>query len=78
MERLLPGRAAPSETIDFMLDLNRFSGELPVVDGQGRPVALMDIAEVVGLLPEPLPEVAGSGLKAGCRIFCEPQPQKPA
>ena len=39
--------------------------ELPVVDKQGRPVGLVDITDVVGLLPKPPiagdPETAGAG-----------------
>jgi arabinose-5-phosphate isomerase len=43
--------------------------ELPVVDAEGRPVGLIDITDVVGLLPSDpvVPRGAGS-----CRVFPEP------
>ncbi len=53
--------------------------ELPVVDAQGRPVGLIDITDVVGLLPgEPAGDkpVAGGKPAAGspgCRVFPSPE-----
>jgi arabinose-5-phosphate isomerase len=55
--------------------------ELPVVDDQGRPVGLIDITDVVGLLPHEGPQapdgarVAGTVPVAGpaaCRVFTGP------
>ncbi len=50
--------------------------ELPVVDAQGRPVGLIDITDVVGLMPK---EAAADGRTpatwvstAPCRVFPEP------
>jgi arabinose-5-phosphate isomerase len=51
--------------------------ELPVVDGQGRPVGLIDLTDVVGLLPrdaaaaEPTRAVPVSSTP--CRVFPEPE-----
>jgi arabinose-5-phosphate isomerase len=51
--------------------------ELPVVDGQGRPVGLIDVTDVVGLLPREAaaaePTVAATASQAACRVFPEPQ-----
>ena len=46
--------AMMSEAIDLMA--RRKISELPVVDAQGRPVGLIDITDVVGLLPKDRPE----------------------
>jgi CBS domain-containing protein len=58
--------------------------ELPVVDKEGRPAGLIDITDVVGILPKPPresdPEVApvkqtgnpGEGLRAPWRVYREP------
>ncbi len=56
--------------------------ELPVVDDQGRPVGLIDVTDVVGLLPgedvgrEPIQAVPSSGpqrpASPRCRVFPEP------
>ena len=63
--------------------------ELPVVDGEGRPVGLVDITDVVGLLPpEPnpaddptvpvRPTVPAAGpSQPRCRLFREPGPPEP-
>ena len=63
--------------------------ELPVVDGEGRPVGLIDVTDVVGLLPpEPAaegaatlpigPDLPGVGPSPpGCRLFREPGPPEP-
>jgi arabinose-5-phosphate isomerase len=63
--------------------------ELPVVDGEGRPVGLVDITDVVGLLPpEPnpaddptvpvRPTVPAAGpSQPHCRLFREPGPPEP-
>jgi arabinose-5-phosphate isomerase len=54
--------------------------ELPVVDGVGQPVGLLDITDVVGLLPAP-PRAAGeawddggrrAGKEVACRVFPAP------
>ncbi len=57
--------------------------ELPVVDGQGKPVGLIDVTDVVGLLPKD--GVGGEPAEASpsldpapsstvtCRVFLEPQ-----
>jgi arabinose-5-phosphate isomerase len=53
--------------------------ELPVVDTQGRPVGLIDITDVVGLLPRDAADgkpVAGGKPAAGntpCRLFPAPE-----
>jgi len=49
--------------------------ELPVVDGDGRPLGLIDITDVVSLLPQessPATPPRWSRAKAGCRVFREP------
>jgi arabinose-5-phosphate isomerase len=61
--------------------------ELPVVDGDGRPVGLIDVTDVLGLFPSEfsgesatarsLP-LAEPSTKAECRLFCEPDDQPPA
>ena len=57
--------------------------ELPVVDGEGRPVGLIDITDVVGLFPRDAagdetstsPSTAGSAnsRRSPCRLYCEPE-----
>jgi arabinose-5-phosphate isomerase len=57
--------------------------ELPVVDEQGRPAGLIDVTDVVGLLPQELPEgeslpaagtlTPGVRPKPSYRVFREPQ-----
>ena len=44
--------------------------ELPVVDAEGRPVGLIDITDVVGLLPSDPVSPRGAG---SCRVFPEPE-----
>ena len=52
--------------------------ELPVVDAQGRPVGLIDITDVVGLLPrETAPPTAGGKPAAANRAMI-PSPANPA
>ena len=48
--------------------------ELPVVDAAGRPLGLIDITDVVGLLPREDVAAAGSPAesKAACRVFPAP------
>jgi len=45
--------------------------ELPVVDADGRPVGLIDVTDVVGMLPKQVPERAGPPRKPECRVFRE-------
>jgi len=50
--------------------------ELPVVDARQRPVGLIDITDVVGLLPresEQQTHPAGDRGPAGCRVYREPR-----
>jgi arabinose-5-phosphate isomerase len=58
--------------------------ELPVVDNDGRPAGLIDITDVVGLLPKPPAEgnaesapvmqaaVSGANMRAPRRVVREP------
>ncbi len=50
--------------------------ELPVVDGEGRPVGLIDITDLVGLLPKEGKATATArseaGKKPACRVIYEP------
>ena len=43
-----------SAAIEILAD--RKISELPVVDDQGKPLGLIDVTDVVGLLPDPVPE----------------------
>jgi arabinose-5-phosphate isomerase len=64
--------------------------ELPVIDGEGRPVGLIDVTDVLGLFPGEFagdagdaaparsPPAAGSPAKAECRLFREPDDPWPA
>ena len=75
------------EAVEIMA--RRKISELPVVDAQGRPVGLIDITDVVGVLPreaiegeaETLPDegdtAAEAVSRARCRLFREPDPGKP-
>ena len=50
--------------------------ELPVVDVEGRPVGLVDVTDVVAILPKEPPLAASprSGpFRPGCRIYREPE-----
>lgn len=57
--------------------------ELPVIDEQGRPVGLIDVTDVLGLLPQDLPESEtlpsgatlppGGSPRASYRVFREPE-----
>jgi len=50
--------------------------ELPVVDARQRPVGLIDITDVVGLLPresEQQTHPTGDRGPAGCRVYREPR-----
>jgi arabinose-5-phosphate isomerase len=52
--------------------------ELPVVDGEGRPVGLIDVTDVVGLLPKPPAKPSSPPEKPECRLFCEPEARERA
>ena len=61
--------------------------ELPVVDSDGRPVGLIDVTDVLGLVPGELagesasaksPPIAEPSRKAEYRLFPEPDDQSPA
>ncbi len=61
--------------------------ELPVVDGDGRPVGLIDVTDVLGLFPGELAAesapaksipIAEPAAKAEYRLFCEPDDPSPA
>jgi CBS domain-containing protein len=62
--------------------------ELPVVDAEGKPAGLLDVTDLVGLLPRegPLaetsparPSLPASGAeRAGYRVFREPEDAPPA
>ncbi len=79
--------AMMAEAVEIMA--RRKISELPVVDAEGRPVGLIDITDIVGILPrepiegeaETLPEggnvAAGSVSPAGCRLFREPDAAEP-
>ncbi|MEE8450507.1 MAG: KpsF/GutQ family sugar-phosphate isomerase [Thermoguttaceae bacterium] len=57
--------------------------ELPVVDDEGRPVGLIDVTDVMGLLPSEIVEAeqtqpspstdTSKGLSKRCRVFPEPK-----
>ena len=50
--------------------------ELPVVDSDGRPAGLIDVTDVVGLLPREEPPVAvrpDRPAASGCRLFPDPE-----
>jgi arabinose-5-phosphate isomerase len=72
--------AMMSEAVAIMA--GRKISELPVVDTEGRPVGLIDITDVVGMLPKKLQEeeteqeaapVAESGRPPRYRLFPEPE-----
>jgi arabinose-5-phosphate isomerase len=52
--------------------------ELPVVDGEGRPVGLIDVTDVVGLLPKRSGEGSERRGKPECRVFREPDGRRSA
>ena len=59
--------------------------ELPVVDAEGRPVGLVDVTDLVGMLPEPPDESPAESLpttpattprsdgRTRCRVYREPE-----
>jgi arabinose-5-phosphate isomerase len=46
--------------------------ELPVVDAEGRPAGLIDVTDIVGMVPEQTQEAAGAAANPECRVFREP------
>lgn len=70
--------------------VKRKISELPVVDAEGRPAGLIDVTDVVGLLPKPPLGEEAKGLtvrqnktlkstsRPGYRVFCEPSDTEPA
>jgi arabinose-5-phosphate isomerase len=66
-----------TDAVDAMA--GRKISELPVVDADGRPAGLIDITDVVGLLPKEEQIVNDNPLSsddAPCRVFTEPE-EKP-
>jgi len=69
----VPLGAMMTDAVAIMAE--RKISELPVVDGQGKPAGLIDITDVVGMLPKSpsiegdvsLPPKGG----AACRLYCE-------
>ncbi|NQU24164.1 MAG: KpsF/GutQ family sugar-phosphate isomerase [Candidatus Nealsonbacteria bacterium] len=60
------------------LMVGRKISELPVVDANGQPVGLIDVTDVVGLLPKesvagPTDEASAVDLPTACRVFREPE-----
>jgi len=58
------------EAVELMA--RRKISELPVVDADGRPVGLIDVTDVVGVLPKQPGEGSGEGASPACRVFREP------
>jgi arabinose-5-phosphate isomerase len=52
--------------------------ELPVVDAEGKPAGLIDVTDVVGLLPEPAADDSERPAHNPCRVFCEPEGRRSA
>ena len=52
--------------------------ELPVVDAEGRPVGLIDVTDVVGVLPQEPDEGSGGEAAPACRVFREPDGRRTA
>jgi arabinose-5-phosphate isomerase len=46
--------------------------ELPVVDAEGKPIGMIDITDVVGLLPREMESSASAG-RPVCRVFPRPE-----
>jgi len=72
------GGARMTEAVELMA--RRKISELPVVDGRGCPVGMIDITDVVGLLPneQTAAEPAGSEPPHGLRVVDEPEEGKHA
>lgn len=74
---VISGETLMSDAVALMAQ--RKISELPVVDSEGRPVGLLDITDVVALLPPKLaaeetpPPSAGPGGKPHVRLFTEPK-----
>jgi arabinose-5-phosphate isomerase len=52
--------------------------ELPVVDGLGKPVGMIDVTDVVGMFPELGEPAAKDAVKPEYRVYCEPRPGRSA
>ncbi|MHC4398048.1 MAG: KpsF/GutQ family sugar-phosphate isomerase [Planctomycetota bacterium] len=52
--------------------------ELPVVDAGGKPAGLIDVTDVVGMLPEEPSVERDSSQEPQCRVFREPDEGRPA
>ncbi len=52
--------------------------ELPVVDATGKPAGLIDVTDVVGLLPKQTAEESAGPAKPEWRVFREPERREPA
>lgn len=78
----LTARLGTSMTEAVTLMARRKISELPVVDADGKPAGLVDVTDVVGILPSPIPaddaEPAESSPSAQsgrveCRVYREPE-----
>jgi arabinose-5-phosphate isomerase len=52
--------------------------ELPVIDEEGKPAGLIDVTDVVGILPKPAEEQSGAAARPECRVFREPEGRQSA
>jgi len=64
------------EAVELMAQ--RKISELPVVDADGKPVGLIDVTDVVGVLPKQPGEGSGGEAAPACRVFCEPERRQSA
>ncbi|HUT89076.1 MAG TPA: KpsF/GutQ family sugar-phosphate isomerase [Thermoguttaceae bacterium] len=64
------------EAVELMA--HRKISELPVVDADGRPVGLIDVTDVVGVLPKQPGEGSGGEAAPACRVFREPKGRQSA
>jgi len=72
----IPLGARMVEAVELMA--RRKISELPVVDADGRPVGLIDVTDVVGVLPKQPGEGSGEGSCPACRVFREPEGRQTA
>ena len=52
--------------------------ELPVVDAEGKPAGLIDVTDVVGILPKQTTDRGADPEKPECRVFPGPEEGRPA